>query len=40
MPRETLEPSKTITLGAKMGRGGSLIVEDILYHDDSDDESD
>ncbi|KAK4222343.1 UBX domain-containing protein 10 [Podospora fimiseda] len=29
LPRETLEPSKTITLGNRMGRGGNLVVEEI-----------
>ncbi|KAJ4298442.1 UBX domain-containing protein 10 [Collariella sp. IMI 366227] len=29
MPRETFEPSATTTVGEKMGRGGTLVVEDI-----------
>ncbi|KAK3943980.1 hypothetical protein QBC46DRAFT_375960 [Diplogelasinospora grovesii] len=33
MPRETLEPSKTTTIAEKMGRGGSLVVEDSLATD-------
>ncbi|KAK4200165.1 hypothetical protein QBC40DRAFT_74033 [Triangularia verruculosa] len=34
LPRETLEPSKIITIGQKMGRGGSLVVEDLIDEDD------
>ncbi|KAK3337493.1 hypothetical protein B0T19DRAFT_75604 [Cercophora scortea] len=38
IPRETLEPSEAITIGEKMGRGGSLVVEDVTHDDDDDDE--
>lgn len=37
MPRETLYPDPALTVGAKIGRGGNLIVEDVP-HDESDDE--
>lgn len=37
MPRETLYPDETVTIAAKVGRGGNLIVEDIP-HDESDEE--
>ncbi|KAK3996287.1 UBX domain-containing protein 10 [Cladorrhinum sp. PSN332] len=36
LPRETLEPSKTVTLGDKMGRGGNLVVEEISPDDDEE----
>jgi len=36
MPRETFAPSKTVTIADKMGRGGSLVVEDIAEGDDDD----
>lgn len=39
IPRETLAPSTTITLGDKMGRGGSLVVEDVSPEDEEDEES-
>ncbi len=38
IPRETLEPSKTVTVGAKLGRGGNLVVESLSAEDDEDDE--
>jgi len=38
MPREELEPSGEATLGQKMGRGGSLVVEDIVDEDEEDNE--
>ncbi|KAM7201405.1 UBX domain containing protein [Naviculisporaceae sp. PSN 640] len=34
MPRETFAPDTTITIAEKIGRGGSLIVEDISPEDD------
>ncbi|KAK4452791.1 UBX domain-containing protein 10 [Podospora aff. communis PSN243] len=34
LPRETLEPSSSVTIAEKMGRGGSLVVEDITDDDD------
>ncbi|KAK5656513.1 hypothetical protein OQA88_4490 [Cercophora sp. LCS_1] len=34
LPRETFEPSKTSTIAEKMGRGGSLVAEDVLDDDD------
>lgn len=37
MPRETLEPGETTTIGEKMGRGGSLVVEDLSGEDAEDD---
>ncbi|KAK3331120.1 hypothetical protein B0H66DRAFT_89901 [Apodospora peruviana] len=37
MPRETFPPSEMVTIAAKMGRGGSLVVEDISDEDDEDD---
>lgn len=30
LPRQTLEPSKSIKISDKMGRGGSVVVEDII----------
>lgn len=33
LPRETLEPSTSVTIADKMGRGGSLVVEDITDDD-------
>ena len=33
MPREVFRPSPDITLGQKLGRGGNLIVEDVLEED-------
>ncbi|KAK0723710.1 hypothetical protein B0T21DRAFT_294166 [Apiosordaria backusii] len=36
LPRETLEPSKTVTIGQKMGRGGSLVAEDLVDDDDQE----
>jgi FAS-associated factor 2 len=33
MPRETFPPSQDTTIGEKMGKGGSLVVEDV---DDED----
>lgn len=39
MPRETFAPDTTITIGEKVGRGGSLIVEDISPEDGEDEES-
>lgn len=36
MPRETFEPSKTATIGEKMGRGGSFVVEEITPEDEED----
>ncbi|KAK4215837.1 hypothetical protein QBC37DRAFT_418277 [Rhypophila decipiens] len=36
LPRETFAPSTTVTIGEKMGRGGSLVVEDISPEDDED----
>jgi FAS-associated factor 2 len=38
MPRETFEPSETTTIAEKMGRGGSLVVEDISLDDQAQDE--
>ena len=38
MPRETLEVSETVTIADKMGRGGNLVVEDVILDDDSDNE--
>ena len=38
MPRETLEPSMSVTIGGKMGRGGNLIVEETGYDEDDDHE--
>jgi FAS-associated factor 2 len=38
MPRETLEPSKTVTLGAKLGRGGNLVVESLSADEEDDDD--
>ncbi|KAK0725720.1 hypothetical protein B0H67DRAFT_138210 [Lasiosphaeris hirsuta] len=40
LPRETLEPSEYVTISEKMGRGGSLVVEDISHDDDDDDDDD
>jgi FAS-associated factor 2 len=37
MPRETLEPSQTVTLGEKLGKGGNLVVEDISQDDEEAD---
>lgn len=37
IPRETLYPDDAVTIAAKVGRGGNLIVEDIP-HDESDEE--
>jgi len=34
MPRETFEPSSAVTIGEKMGRGGSLVVEDMPDDDE------
>jgi FAS-associated factor 2 len=36
MPRETFEPSETTTVGEKMGRGGNLVVEEILPDEEED----
>ncbi|KAL2146988.1 hypothetical protein VTI28DRAFT_1284 [Corynascus sepedonium] len=36
MPRETFEPSTVTTVGEKMGRGGNLVVEDILPDEEED----
>ncbi|KAK0612311.1 hypothetical protein B0T17DRAFT_511525 [Bombardia bombarda] len=36
MPRETFGPSDAVTIGEKMGRGGNLVVEEILYDEDED----
>jgi FAS-associated factor 2 len=36
LPRETLEPSSSVTIAEKMGRGGSLVVEDITDDDDNE----
>ena len=33
LPREELEPSSAMTIGEKMGRGGSLVVEDVSEDD-------
>lgn len=38
MPRETFEPSKTATLGEKMGRGGNLVVEELLSDEGEEEE--
>lgn len=38
LPRETLEPSNTTTIGEKMGRGGSLVVETLSQDDEVDGE--
>ncbi|KAK4143557.1 uncharacterized protein C8A04DRAFT_12278 [Dichotomopilus funicola] len=34
MPRETFEPSISATVGEKMGRGGNLVVEDVLMDEE------
>ncbi|KAK4674470.1 UBX domain-containing protein 10 [Podospora pseudopauciseta] len=36
LPRETFHPSKTITIGQKMGRGGSLVVEDLIDEEEEE----
>ncbi|KAL2257309.1 hypothetical protein VTK26DRAFT_343 [Humicola hyalothermophila] len=36
MPRETLEPSETVTIGEKMGRGGSLVVEETVEDEEEE----
>lgn len=36
MPKEAFEPSEATTIGEKMGRGGSLVVEDIVPEDEED----
>ena len=38
MPREVLHPSESVTIGAKVGRGGNLVVEE-LAHDEDDEEA-
>ncbi|KAK4161445.1 hypothetical protein QBC43DRAFT_346616 [Cladorrhinum sp. PSN259] len=36
IPRETYEPTSNITIATKMGRGGNLVVEEILSDDDEE----
>ncbi|KAL2161139.1 hypothetical protein VTH06DRAFT_8358 [Thermothelomyces fergusii] len=38
MPRETFEPSMVVTVGEKMGRGGNLVVEDIIPDDEEEEQ--
>ncbi|KAK7917645.1 hypothetical protein PG985_011253 [Apiospora marii] len=40
MPRIVYEPKDTATLGERMGRGGNLIVEDLVPEVDDEDEDD
>jgi FAS-associated factor 2 len=36
MPKEAFEPSEATTIGEKMGRGGSLVVEELVPEDEED----